>query len=342
MFASAADFAPDPPVFLAIALLFARHTDAPGINIFSPNASEHERLMKKRLLSRCFLIWVGALCCACGGSSPSGGKVEPICSGSDEVQLFYRVMPSWGRLGAGEYVLYENGDEYLVVDGECQYWALQMNKPEGAWSSVRTGYLTDEEAENLSRDVRYGGLDELAGYYRQRGTYDYPRREITDGRHVVACTGQECASEKRESVLSKARSWLSKLYERGEPVETGLRVAMFRPNSYNQSTVIRIVDMPSELEPYLDRVRPLGSFAGCRGDTFTVSEQAESTVRTLREPYRNEEYGDFWYRYIPLKTEGEKWVQLYARDSIPPENDNGVIEFGFPSVADSGADCDPE
>ena len=99
----------------------------------------------------------------CTGEAGITTAVE-ICDGSDSIRLSFR--DGGGRAYVSGGFNTPGGLYTLLVDGHCNYWLLTNR-----FVGIRTGTLTDLEANKLAADLRLDRLSNCSGYYDQEGCW---------------------------------------------------------------------------------------------------------------------------------------------------------------------------
>lgn len=265
----------------------------------------------------------------CGGSEPTGSphengheSPEPLCDGSDDLRLRYKIAIGLGKVQAGWLTMWENGVRWFAIDGRCRYWVFQSDEPHGLWNETRTGQLSEGEAAQIASDLQLHSFAEIAGRSREEGVFDMPLRTLATPSDYLVCEGA-CVDDVREGVLESAKDWLAHLYENGTPVENGLRATVDEFPEHAPSRPLPTKPFPEELTPYVQKRHD----QGCPGETFVVPESIVPTLREYREEHRAVGDDRAWYRYISLERENGQRYRLYFRDRVPIENDLGLILF---------------
>lgn len=116
-------------------------------------------------------------------------EVAPICDGSAGV----RFSATFG--GPGGPVAFYNAftpGRFLVIDGSCRYW---LN--DASLLGLRSGQLSEEEAEAFSADLHYGQYEALS-FYELSQCPDGGSRSLTDGTGQLVCRCGDCSSARAE------------------------------------------------------------------------------------------------------------------------------------------------
>lgn len=119
-----------------------------------------------------------------GAQDTGGTDWRRICDGSDQLRMVVR-----GEVDSCELtcLLTDLGARYLYVRGDCTYWA-NIWTADVPWSDTKTGVLTLEQEEALSRQLHYDRWPELAGVYLTGQDLGFPGgRVYSDGEATIAC-----------------------------------------------------------------------------------------------------------------------------------------------------------
>ena len=154
---------------------------------------------------------------ACSGGD---GPIATICDGSTAIRFSFRNIGG-GQVLPGSQVLSENGFNFLIVDGQCHFWA----RPDQD-SDAREGDLSEERANRLSSTLKLSSWGKLRGDYTD-SLCDGPTREyrFADSKIAVYST---CAggSSPVNWLLNPALSQLQAIYDTGTPVGGPVRFVL--------------------------------------------------------------------------------------------------------------------
>lgn len=163
------------------------------------------------------------------------GEWRSICDGSDELRLAFRNGGGGGGC-AGSCLQFEIGWSYLYVRGDCRYWV--DDRSEDSWTGeARTGVLTDDEEESLSRVLHYDSWPEIA---RERGglmtgSYHF----LSDGEVTIDFTPGDTRDPPDLSEAGEAVSrWTEQLRAQGDPLDASapVRVDVFKAQDVEPPT----------------------------------------------------------------------------------------------------------
>ncbi|GEM_PF-2200868 len=269
--------------------------------------------------------------------STGGDSWRRICDGSQVLRMAL-VLTGGGLL---ETELFrEVGFNYLYVRGDCRYWALdQVGRP--PWQDTRTGVLTLEQEEALSRSLLYDRWPELEGKYPAGGYYDAGFLMAYDGKHAIWCrcdteiTGPAELSD--GTFTTNVESWWEELWTQGDPIDGGaLRVILTKIERATPVDTCAQPAWPFAWDP--DEIAvPQESSSGEWGQSARIDDPVRvDEFRMLRTTYRD---GDVPMECNPLLQVGMLSFQhedptiaytLVMRDSVPLEDDRGLIQIPKP------------
>ncbi len=269
------------------------------------------------------MIWL-ALGCAC--SNPQ------LCDGSEGIR-FYAHASGGGPQVWGSEVMAENGLAYFIVEGNCRFFAFEHS--EGvAW----TGTLNSAQETEVIDLFKLGEFSDLAGVYKFSAC-DAGSAVYAFGEHRVrvapVCPGGPGINN--ESSVRFLRDGWSTMYERsrtiGTEYEGNVRYSVvlydvFVPNDINHrnapewpidTDIEKLAIVSSDLpEEYLYE----------KGTSHLATGKDAMALRRLRTAFYAGEIGfSDATNYIPIEQTNGKRYQLFLRDSIDLENEDGLISF---------------
>lgn len=259
----------------------------------------------------------------------SGGETwAEICDGSDDLRL---AMTLVGGGTVENELVREIGWRYLYVLGTCEYFVLPLGDPNG-WPDARTGVLDLEAEQALSEALDYGNLEAVAGNWGTEGTFDASTLLVSDGTHIVSCNG-ECLDGPREAqALWGEMSRIDELWAESEPYLGPVRVSVI---GWEDSLIDELgVNWPLELDPWSIAID--GSSLDdppTAGTSVLVDDpEAVAQLRELRRQYREDDLPEgvpnslAAYGHLTFTShDGQDLFQLWMRDSLPIEAEDGLI-----------------
>lgn len=261
-----------------------------------------------------------------GGEDGPDADVLPapltICDGSDGVRFAYVVMSDAGRVGPGLAVIYQNGHNYLFVDGRCRYWAFQGN-PRGVLVGARSGVLDRETERRLSEELRTGSWGAWRGTHSTPGGPIHASPEVlwVPGAGIV-CKGCFTEMPHLREVIFAARSWLERLQAAGAPLTGAVRLAAINYQESYRDWPHGVALWPVQ-RPLSDFVVPLvPGEPGIEGPGLRVEGDEAEALRQLR---RETLEGKFFPAgaptpgTIPVRDDNGQLHFLYVRDTLPFE-----------------------
>jgi len=282
-----------------------------------------------RHISLLLILYV-LLIASCGSDTDLEDII--LCDGSNDIRLAYHTKSS-GTM-PNHRVLVENGYTFLYLDGQCRYWVFPRENDgpsTSMWSDVVSGKLTEDQEAQLKRDlavIQWQRWHQTT--FHASGVFDAGTATFWTPTAAFQCTG-ECGSKLRNSIQTNIGTWIRTLAEQGDPVYGAMRVAaVIMPDSIlRQNRPHPVQAAPAGLSLSLKEhaVSEAEATFLCNGDGFLVTGDAAETLRRYRREYYNREYGDFWYVYLPIKDEDGTMYMVYARDTIPLEDDRGLVQL---------------
>jgi hypothetical protein len=308
---------------------------------------------------RSFTFSTMMLAVACGGDDPGGtpddptdtegtstGETDPstddtldpdststgedawaeICDGSDELRLAM-VLTGGGQVD--NEIVREIGFYYLYVRGTCEYWVLPSASGV-PWPDTRTGVLELDAEEELSRALDYGNLGQLAGTW-DAGVADGSTMLVSDGTSTVACVGSCEQAPEGAQALWEQLGRIDDLWENSGRYEGPLRLSVV---GFADSVADELgVPWPLGSDPW-----SLASDGDAEpGMTHSVLVEKSEDVelwRELRRQYRDDDLPEgipnslHAYGHLSFtSTDGQDLFQLWMRDALPLENDEGHIDL---------------
>jgi hypothetical protein len=295
--------------------------------------------MPRRTLLACLAI--ACLSSACGGDEPTaeGGDeaddettdttetetgeptLERICDGSQDLRLTWLLSVSGVVRTSFQF---EVGFYYFYVRGDCRYFVVPYRNDDGTWIETHTGVLDEDQETALVELLHYGDWDDLYGLYPEPGSSDAPLMMVHDGasEDAIGCIG-DCpdAPEPVLAMRSEYKAQLEHWWTIGQPMTGPMRVIAARrldgdPIPQNPVPWTVDLDLSSLAIPFDDMI--------CPGKSVLVDDPA--TVAALRQ-FRLEhaeglqEFGDFW-----VEVEPGVYFEIYMRDALPFEREDGLIE----------------
>jgi hypothetical protein len=311
------------------------------------------------LLDLILVVLVGIGASACSNAAREGAPREPdssagsasdfpscvvdqrspepspkICDGSDQRTLSVRTGVG-GLVADGSMVLYENGDTFLQVTGQCRYWI-------GGYV-VRTGQFSETEADEFGRDLFYGQWQSrcLVGSWHQDAVFDVPNLIFSDGADPVAVTCLDDSPiaglpEEIRSMRQAWNAWVPRLAQAAERVDGPVRIVALVGFQHFEPT-IPVATWPlswplSSIAVDVDEDPNV--VAPGRGESLLISDPAEvSAIRAIWDEYLSGAHGE-WFKVppVPFKDRtpandagSEKLYRVFVRDTTPFEDERGLI-----------------
>ncbi len=264
-----------------------------------------------------------------GGSSGAAGGTSTIsrriCDGSDGLTLSY-TNRGGGMFDTGIYVQYEIGTGFFV-DGHCQYWVTPPGVDPYFGNPLyptRTGTLTAAQEQQLATDLGYDQWPQFYGLSPGSSSPDKGAVLAMDRTGAFSCWAL-CGSNQADSeaFFSRISQWEGDLYTQGTATSTPMRARAVEVDD-EQATQLSAVLLPWTLSVPLASLLSTGD--DFHGDAPLIDDADDlSKLRAIRDTMRTirtETPGKSVYveQTTPLLR-----AQLYLRDTIPLENEHGLI-----------------
>jgi hypothetical protein len=244
-----------------------------------------------------------------------------LCDGDPLVRLAYQVMGG-GQTLPGSQVTSENGFSYLLVTGQCHFWVMNS-----ADADVHEGQLADSEAFSLSNTLRLGDWSGLDAAY---GTcaLDVPSRLLRFRDTRVTISGS-CGG-----TLAAPPAWLSDgiagsvqdLYAKGTPVAGPVRfLLMTEQGTWSSQVEKRAAAWPLADDPASLALTYEAASRYVAGSSQMVSATDAEELRELRRVFFESGGGPFSGGFIPVVGSDGARYELFARDAIPLEDEQGLL-----------------
>ena len=268
---------------------------------------------------------------AIGGASRGGPVMEDagssLCNGADGARLV--VFFGGGEIGARMVIVSAGRSLFLLVDGDCDYWARQptaseITGPHMAWAEVRRGHLDAAMADAIAKELRFAEWEVLAGdHSEQGGGGDIPVFYLDNGEYRIECSGG-CEGELAE-IQDAAFGYVEELYRSGHPEDGPIAVGAWLADDPELDEGVAFIeavdglDLESIAEAMQNRGEdnlPVGVVVSDPEVTSWLrSERAEMTIDPDRPSF------------IPLQSKAGERYEVYFRDLTPHEEPDGTFVF---------------
>jgi hypothetical protein len=264
---------------------------------------------------------VGADARDAGPDASDAGPTGPVlCDGTDQIRFAYQVAGG-GPVMPGSEVLSENGFVYLLVSGTCHYWALQ-----DVQGAVREGELSAAAAASFTTELRLGMWSDLPP--QGPSCPDAPSAVVrfADDRYELPspCPAQDAGAGTALADAVRARA--QSLHDAGAPVAGSVRFVLVMEGA-DWSTAVRERAAPWPLaEAAADvALTPGQARMYQRGSSRRASGDEAAALRDVRDASAAADVRQLTGGFIPVVDGSGGRYQLYVRDAIPPENDQGLL-----------------
>jgi len=280
--------------------------------------------MRMLVCALVLLAWIPG--CSQGDTSMTPARPRPpVCDGTPNLRIFMGVVGggSWQFPPPGRQVLYDNGT-YLLVDGECRFWARGPDP----WDDVRTGVLDGVLLAQLLEDVRHERWADLEGIYAPGGGYDTPDILFADTETFVVCVmgcSLGAVPEDVAAMRDALSPWRLRLWSYGTPVGGDVRVMAIRtpPPLYLEGLPTSTWPATTPIEDLAVEYTEASSLGYGAGHLLTGA--GAEIMRSLRRSYVSGVHGGFWYRYLPILEADGTFYEVAVRDTTPYEDERGLI-----------------
>jgi hypothetical protein len=268
------------------------------------------------------------------GSSSGGAASAPairICDGSAGLRFVVATSPEYG--GWPPSLPIQNGHDFLMVDGNCNYyvWDTGYGEGDGRHSPVRRGSLTPAEETELVRVSDYASWKDWDGqaFSGLGGPTHAGTTVFWNGAARFTCSWCENSSPVADATRRHTHALGGTLYARGEDLIGPMR--FFVTEQFLGSANRTEIDWPfTDSLPLAALAAPdPGSVVWFPSHLITEASQL-AELRSLRPVLASGQAGPLTLAKHP--TPGFAYAFTF-RDVLPFENDRGFIEALFPGAA---------
>jgi hypothetical protein len=252
-------------------------------------------------------------------------SIDDICDGSTSIR-FSAVQWFSGQTYGGEQTLNENGTRYLIVDGQCRFFAYK--KDNGGVGRIATGQLTENEINAFIRDFRLDEWSKWEGEYCSAQIYEYLLRDWDYAGRTISF--RHCYPDKssrfqwlKDGFDTNIEAYMSK----GQPWDGDVRYFLvFAPESTHEDDV-RYQNAPLwplDVEP--DTIAMSlwdAEMLGEEGADYLASGEDAEKLRQLRDSVV------IGYGEIGIVDGAGRRYMLFHRDSIDLENEEGLLPYSW-------------
>jgi len=258
---------------------------------------------------------------ACSGGD---GPIATICDGSTAIRFSFRNIGG-GQVLPGSQVLSENGFNFLIVDGQCHFWA----RPDQD-SDAREGDLSEERANRLSSTLKLSSWGKLRGDYTD-SLCDGPTREyrFADSKIAVysTCGG---GSSPVNWLLNPALSQLQAIYDTGTPVGGPVRFVLMAEQDgvvWSSSVINLAAHWPLASDPasvawtfdQANNYQP--------GSSNSAAPPDADALRSIRRSFVTAGTTQWTGGFVPILGPRDEQYEFFVRDSIGLEDAQGLLHL---------------
>ena len=266
----------------------------------------------------------------CGGTEASTGQLPAdFCffeGGGENIRLVAQSGSVGGSLPPGSQVMHENGIPFLIVDEQCRFWVHKQTL-----GDVRSGTLNTHMLRSLWEHLQLAHWSEYAGQYGSQHDQGTWWRFQYDGSLVgISVNGLSTEDAKRIAwLLDGIRASVGLLHEHGDPVGGSVRFVLVDDSEAGGVTThyedAAYWPLPEPAASWAVSVGEANLNAAARRVDGADADSLRQTVDRYRNAYRTLPGIGF----VPVKDDVGGYYQLYLRDMLPFEDDQGLWEFSM-------------
>ncbi len=241
---------------------------------------------------------------------------QRLCDGSDKLR--FATQNAGGNLTGVPRVAQELGWSFLLIDGQCNYWA-------SAGGEVRTGVLTPDQEEEFSEALLLGRWSELARDNPNCADASSLGYRYYDERFSISCATNE--------LTAASGDWRVRLFDAGTPLDGPVRYSLTDADAYSawqRSTPEIAQSWTLDWDP---ATRTVGQGEDEQAEPNVASGSEADSLRALRANYEAPENGLGPWLRIPIVYESEgteaRYFDLALRDVTPFEIDGRLDVDAF-------------
>ena len=269
-----------------------------------------------------------------------GNRPGKLCSGSAAIDFYAVMMIGAGTVVSGSQVMFENG-YYVVIEKDCTFWAY-----EAQGGHAVTGALTSAQRQDLEAMLP---LDEFSKFaatmYEDPGCSDGPERIYSyAGQRVVI--QMDCGNVPGlPTGVAKLESWFTSVLNELESAGTiwggrawdgAVRFSLVNEDlsilpqstkdlNYRNAPAWPLASDPLQLSVTIGAANDLQP-----GDGHSATGTDAAALRKIRDEHLAGKIGFKDMDFAPIEQPDSGLYQLRVRDSIPLENDRGLLPFNSP------------
>ncbi len=240
-----------------------------------------------------------------------------ICDGSDGLRFAYRRFIGFA-LPAPYRIFSELGGPFLYIDGHCHYWVSDAHAI-SADQDIRTGVLDAASEERIAQATHFASWPALENAFTctEQPPLDGGGTFFSDGSFRPMCPYcvSEAVSELVEMCGGATDALQAQLFAQGQPLDGPVRLFM---STQSVASEPGRVDWPLASDP-------AAIAAATTQVTLRIDDLADARVlRALRASH----HAAFpIFESIPVRDGAGQLYQLFLREVLPFENDEGLVIF---------------
>ena len=263
-------------------------------------------------------------------------QTAPLCDGNDTLWIGYQRFDGIGEGGAGNTLFEENGRVFFLIDDTCRYYAYDGTvggNSFGELADIRSGVLSSEEASEISERLRMDRFDALKGKSYYDGALDCGGAILFNADGVFSCDCGCPSFDQPAAMTAAAEEIVKELTAMGEPLDGLLRTVTVPHVSECEGFTSAYLPAelpqapPSGFDPSASAIPECSYLHDNATQSVLLDGEVAAALRELRRVYREmlfESAGSIGVNRIPLQV-GEDLYDVYLRDYIPSENENGIL-----------------
>jgi hypothetical protein len=255
------------------------------------------------------------------GAAPDGEARVEICNGGSEIRLAFQVGGG-GPARAGEAMLAENGWQFLLVDGNCVAWVSESSS-----DPLVRAVLSADDAAQLSATLKVSTWNQITPAVG--GCPDAPGYGFRFGEQRLS-GASPCGAATRSAwsdLIAAAGEQLHHVAQLGQSWDGDLRYLVLEEDNRTDSR-------PAVSWPLGTAVETLAlaaeqSFNHRPGGSRRATGEDAAKLRAIRTTAASATsiYG-IGYDFTRVMDANGGTYQLYIRDALPFEGDDGLVPPG--------------
>ena len=249
-----------------------------------------------------------------------------LCDGEPSTRFSFRNTGG-GLTLPGSQVLSENGFNFLIVNGQCHFWASPDTH-----GDAHEGDLSADQARELTNSLRLSDWSSLKGDYFD-DLCDGPTREYRfAGQNITVhanCGGGK-NSQPVDWLLNQSSGQLHAVYDSGTPVTGPVRFVLMTEQDgvvWSIAVTNAAARWPLSDDPSVSAVTSDQASNYQIGSSRSVQPPDADALRTARRSFVDAGLLQFSGGFVPVLGPQDEKYELFIRDSISLEDTNGLLHL---------------